>query len=84
MNSSLNLRTLRLRRQLVLAIERGIAALDALDAESEDLEDGHDVEMDLADEEPDNLDLSPGTYGSDHDQTSPFLPCNGAPPEVRA
>ncbi len=34
----------RLRRRLELAVETAIAALDALDAEREDLEDSHDQE----------------------------------------
>lgn len=37
-------RTFRLRQRLERAVESAIAALDALDAETEDLEDGHDQE----------------------------------------
>lgn len=37
-------RTFRLRQRLERAVETAIAALDALDAEGEDLEDGHDQE----------------------------------------
>jgi len=37
-------RTFRLRQRLERAVETAIAALDALDAETEDLEDGHDQE----------------------------------------
>jgi uncharacterized protein (DUF1778 family) len=36
--------TIRLRRRLELAVEIAIAALDALDAPDEDLEDSHDRE----------------------------------------
>ena len=44
--------TMRLRRRLAEAAERIIAALDALDAPDDDLEDGHDREEDRADFEP--------------------------------
>lgn len=38
------LRTFRLRQRLERAVEVAIAALDALDAEGEDLESSHDQE----------------------------------------
>ena len=66
-------RLYHLRRRLELAVETAIAALDALDAETEDREDGHDQEMDRADYEPDAGDLPACRYADDHDQREPLL-----------
>jgi len=60
-------RTLRLRRALVLAIEQAISTLDALDAETEDLEDSHDQEA-VDEREPEEFAIAI-EYPDPHDQT---------------